>query len=308
VRILVTGATGFIGRSLPARLVAEENNTVTALVRRESGEKALLAAGGNHLARADLVTADLRDFEATVNSLQTARPDLIFHLAAAGVRDPFLPLQEALEHNLHGTVNLLRAAFELRAGGRAPQQLIIARTPGEKSAMNHYAASKAAAWQVCRMYARTQAWPVVGAMIFQAYGPGQPLDNLLPAALEAALDGRDFPMTAGFQQRDWIYIDDVVDGLLALAKARLPAGSSVDLGSGRLLSVAHVVRALYDLVGGPGKPQVGVLPARPGEEQAQVADVTFTKEMIGWEAGASIEDGLRRMVTQRTAIMDVNDM
>ena len=54
-------------------------------------------------------------------------------------------------------------------------RLIISRTPGEYSAMNPYAASKAAAWQFCRMYARTQGWPIVGAALFQVYGPGQPV-------------------------------------------------------------------------------------------------------------------------------------
>ncbi len=99
------------------------------------------------------VNVDLRDRDALRSAVQKTRPDLIFHLAAAGVRDPFLPLPEALDHNLGGTINLLDAAF---AGEGAPsvKKLIVCRTPGERTAMNHYAASKAAAWLMCRMFAR----------------------------------------------------------------------------------------------------------------------------------------------------------
>ena len=165
--------------------------------------------------------------------------------------------------------------------------------------MNHYAASKAAAWQICRMYALTQNWPVVGATIFQAYGPGQPGNNLIPAALAAAKAGRDFPMTAGSQQRDWIYVDDVIDGLMALLNKGLAVGSSVDLGSGRVTSIAEVVRQIYATVGGQGRPMIGALPSRPGEEQVQVADAKRTKVLIGWEANVDLEGGLRRIILGR---------
>jgi len=273
MRILVTGASGFIGSALVKRLAANEDAVVSALVRPHIREKHLTHGLRRLLPDIALVLADLRDIESTIVAVEKARPDVIIHLAAAGVRDPFLPIEEALVHNLLGTVNLLRAAFELKSGGIQVKQMICGRTPGERTAMNHYAASKAAAWQICRMYARTQSWPILGAVIFQAYGPGQSDDNLVPAALAAAREGRDFPMTAGNQQRDWVYVDDIVEGIMAIANAHLAPGSSVDLGSGQLLSVADVVRLVYAIVAGGGRPLLGALPSRPGEEALQVADV-----------------------------------
>jgi len=296
MRVLVTGATGFIGSALVERLAADDAVTVSALVRPDYRDEALPPGLLQLLPEIALVVADLRDFEATAVAMEAAQPDLIFHLAAAGVRDPFLPIEEALAHNLHGTLNILHAAFEVQAGGKRPKQLITSRTPGERTAMNHYAASKGAAWQICRMFALTQAWPVLGATIFQVYGPGQAENNLVPAALAAAKDGRDFAMTTGDQQRDWIYVDDVVEGLLALATAGLAPGSGVDLGSGQSISVADVVRRIYAAVGGPGRPLIGALPSRPGEEALQVADVQRTKELIGWETAVTFEVGLRMML------------
>ncbi|MDX1414709.1 MAG: SDR family NAD(P)-dependent oxidoreductase [Candidatus Promineifilaceae bacterium] len=296
MRILVTGATGFIGSALVERLVAEGQAVVMALVRPDYREEVFSSRLQNILEQIALVIADVRDLETVVVALEKARPDLIFHLAAAGVRNPFLPIEEALAHNLHGTLNVLRAAFELRSAGGEPLGFITGRTPGEDAAMNHYAASKAAAWQICRMYARTQGWPISGATIFQAYGPGQRGQNLIPAAVKAAREGRDFPMTAGDQQRDWIYVDDVVEGLLAVARSGQAPGSQVDLGTGRLVSVADMVRRIYAAVGGKGQPLPGALPARPGEQQIQVADARRTKRLTGWEASVDLETGLRRLL------------
>ncbi len=216
----------------------------------------------------------------------------MFHLAAVGVGDPFLAVEEALSHNLYGTLKFAPCRFCRRCSHVSPRQLIISRTPGEYSAMNPYAASKAAAWQFCRMYARTLGWPIVGAAIFQAYGPGQPPKRLLPAAIMAALEGRDFPMTAGTQQRDWIYVADVAAGLAAIRDAALPPGSTVELGSGRLTSVAAVVEQVYALIGGPGRPDIGALPTRPGEERYQQADAARTRDLTGWQTAVTLENGV----------------
>ncbi|MCH8922589.1 MAG: aminotransferase class I/II-fold pyridoxal phosphate-dependent enzyme [Planctomycetes bacterium] len=144
--------------------------------------------------------------------MKVVQPNRVFHLAAAGVSDPFLDVRVALRVNLDGTLNLLRAV-----AGSAP--VIVARTPGERAALNVYATSKAAAWQFCRMYHRTESWPIIGAMIFSAYGAGQNPRNVIPSALAAARAGRDFPMSPGEQQRDWVAVTDVVAALVAIAAA-----------------------------------------------------------------------------------------
>ena len=292
-RILVTGATGFIGRFLIQHLVQRGDTAVIALVR-DTYTPANLPS---HLAalrqQVELVYADLRNFQLTVRAVREAEPDVVVHLAAAGVTEPFLAVDTAVRHNLSASLNLIRACFEKTFN---TEQLIVARTPGELSSMNVYAASKAAVWQFCQMYARTQGWPIHGAMIFQAYGVGQAERNLVPAALAAAQAGEDFPLTAGTQQRDWIYAEDVVQGLIAMIDSSLLPGQSLDLGTGLLTSVAEVVQQIYALVGGAGQPLVGVLPSRPGEEVVQVADVQQTRQLIGWRSQISLAVGLQQLL------------
>ncbi|MCP4425632.1 MAG: NAD(P)-dependent oxidoreductase [Chloroflexi bacterium] len=297
MRVLVTGATGFIGRSLIPRLIEKPNNQVVLL--RHALERDLPFPSPLDTLRDqfDAVYADLSEFLPTTNAVGEAEPDAVIHLAAVGATDPFLPVETAVHHNVTGTLNLLRACFEKTT---TTQQLIIARTPGELSAMNHYAASKAAAWNFCEMYGRTQNWPIHGAMIFQAYGPYQPTHTLVPAAIAAALAGQDFPMTAGIQKRDWIYSGDVAAGFAAMLNAKLEPGVTVDLGTGQLTSVADIVRQIYRLVNGDGAPKIGALPNRPGEDTVQAADAARMKGLIGWETAVPLQQGLARLLAQFT--------
>ncbi|MCP5096536.1 MAG: NAD(P)-dependent oxidoreductase [Chloroflexi bacterium] len=296
MRILVTGATGFIGQHLVAALVAQPDTAVSILIREAYSHadlKPLPSTLANLRDQLNIVYADLRNFKLTVRAIEQATPDCVIHLAAAGVTDPFLGINTALRHNLDGTLNLLRACFEKTF---TTQQLIVGRTPGELTNMNVYATSKASAWNFCEMFARTQQWPIHGVMIFQAYGAGQTDRALIPAAIKAALADQDFPMTAGTQSRDWIYIDDLIAGFTALISKALPPATTVALGTGIATAVADVVRQIYALVDGNGRPRIGTLPSRPGEENLQIADVALTKELIGWETAVSLSQGLQKTI------------
>lgn len=289
MRFLVTGATGFLGQHLVRHLHGSGYETAL-LVREIYGLGHALPPALQEIREAlQLVYADLRNLTLTRRAVGEAQPDVIVHLAAAGVTDPFLSVESALRHNVTGTINLARAAFENEGGRR----LLVTRTPGEAHPTNAYQASKAATWQFCLMYANQMGWPINGATVFQAYGPGQPARTFVPAALSAAMQAEDFAMSSGGQQRDWIYVEDVVRGMAA-ATAELEAGASVELGTGVTHSLLDVATAIYRLVGRGGRPLPGALADRPGEHAVQVAGAQRTKQLIGWEATIALEEGLER--------------
>lgn len=281
---LITGATGFIGSHLTRRLVGL-GERVSIFIRSNSDRSAIKAV----LEKLDRHEVDLRTASTVSRAIDMIEPTIVFHCAAAGVSDPFLPPDEAIRSNVYGTINLLRAIK-----GRA--RVIVLRTPGEIEALNVYAAAKAAAWQFCRMYRRTQGWPIAGAMVYQVYGPHRDQKNVIPSAIEAALNDRDFAMTSGRSQRDWIYIDDVIDALIAQAQADRFDVDSIDLGTGSTLSVRAVVERIYQLIGRGGKPIVGALPDRPGEVDIQKADVTAAASILNWYAKTPIDDGLKATI------------
>jgi len=249
---------------------------------------------------------DARNGDAVHAIVAEAAPQIVFHLAAVGVTDPGVDAALALAVNVGGALHLLEALRERGVG-----RIVLAGTCYEYGAreageggnctncfdpLNAYAASKIAAWAFGRMYWRMYGLPVVTVRPFQVYGPGQPARSLVPAAIRAALAGEDFPMTPGQQQRDFIYVDDVVEGMLAAAAAPGIEGHSLDLGTGQVHAVRHVVERVWAMTGARGQILIGRLPYRPGAVMHLVADAGRAAHLTGWRARVGLEEGLRRTI------------
>jgi UDP-glucose 4-epimerase len=290
--VFLTGATGFIGRRLAERLLAAGAD-VTALVL--PGEINTLPDG----VRA--IPGNITIPENVTEALAAAQPGLVIHLAAIGVTNPDLPFTAACAVNVGGVINVLDAARQIATVNR----IVLAGSSYEYGArrsddgldpFNAYSASKVAAWAFAR--AAYNAWraPVVWTRLFQVYGPGQREQALIPAAIQAALNGEDFHMTAGEQQRDFIFVADVVAGLLAAATAPGIEGRALDLGVGQLHPIRAVVERIWALSGARGQIHAGALPYRPGEVPAIPADVKRTRRLTGWEAQVALEIGLHETI------------
>ena len=299
-RVLVTGATGFIGSHLTRRLVAEGAH-VSAFLRATSDRRSL----ADVLDSVSVHEVDICDADAVSRASARIRPEIVFHLAAIGMSEPFISPQVAMRVNVHGTLHLLEAARQLGVQrfvhtGTAYEygDAASGNAPGKEGLdpINIYAASKAAAWAFVRMYARTYGFPTVTMRLFYVYGPGQPPKTLLPSAVCAALEGRDFPMTPGEQMRDLVFVSDVVEGYLRAATAAGVEGASIDLGTGLAWTIRQVVSRLFELADSQAKPLVGALPYRPGETMKQVADTRAARDLLGWQATTLLEDGLRQTV------------
>jgi len=290
-RVLITGAAGFIGRRLTGALVAAgaEVSILETPVADLSPLRQLFPQLCHH-------PVDIRDEAAVRHALHASQPEYVFHLAAVGVTNPFLPLELALAVNLYGAINLFRAGFE---NDSPPIRLVHTGTPYEYGGgmgqepypISPYAASKAAAFAVARMFQRTQDWPIVTVRPFQVYGPGQSERALIPAAILAAQAGRPFRMTGGEQKRDFIYVDDVALGYL-LAAVNGVNGHSYDLGWGQTLSLRTVINRLYAIVGDESRPVFGALPYRPGEIWELQADASAAAQELGWTPQVTLEEGL----------------
>jgi UDP-glucose 4-epimerase len=281
IRCLVTGASGFLGHHLLAAL-EREGAEVTAVSR-------VPRSGGP----ADWRTVDLEEREAIATLLDEVRPEVVFHLASlvTGRRDLELVLP-AFHANLAGTVHLLAATT--RVGCR---RVVLAGSmeepDGDAAPSSPYAAAKAAASLYGRFFRAVYDAPVVTARIFMAYGPAQrDLAKVVPASILAALDGRSPRISSGARPVDWVYVEDVARGLVALAQAPGIEGATLDLGSGELTTVREVVERICHLAGGPA-PEVGALPDRPGESVRR-AELAATGERTGWRPEVGLDVGLER--------------
>jgi UDP-glucose 4-epimerase len=290
-RVVVTGASGFIGRHLCCTLL-DDGCEVHALSRSQPK---------NLDTRLKWQRVDLTDLEATQSAFASIRADLVFHLCsyAQGERDLALVLPK-FRGELEATINVL--ATVTKVGCR---RLVTAGSL-EESALSEvpsspYAAAKAASRAYTRMFHQLYGLPVAMTRIFMTYGPGQPAKKLIPHSVARML--RDEPLKIASPDRkvDWIYVEDVVRGLLAVAAAPKMEGESVDLGSGELVEIRDLIFHLHELIKSRTVPEFGSLPQR-AFEQVRCADVARTYALTGWRPTISLDDGLRRTVDSASRI------
>ncbi len=286
--IFLTGATGFIGGRLVDALLGAGCD-LTALVLPGEAERLPRSVRA--------MVGDITDADAVARALEVARPEGVFHLAAVGTTDTGLPMAEACRVNVGGMIALLEGIRRLDS----VERIVVIGTSYEYGArrsddgvdpFNTYSASKVAAWAYARAAFNAWGLPVVSVRPFQVYGPGQRREALVPAAILAALGDADFRMTGGEQQRDFIYVEDIVAGLLAAMATPAIEGRVLDLGTGTLSRILDVVQRVWDLTGSQGQILAGALPYRAGEVPAIPADARRTRLLTDWEARIPLDEGL----------------
>jgi len=158
-----------------------------------------------------------------------------------------------------------------------------------------YAAAKWAGTGFARMFHRLYGTAVVITRPFMTYGPGQRTDKLVPYVIQSLLRGEAPKLSSGHRLVDWIYVDDLVRGLLLAGDRPGIEGEELDLGSGQLVSVRQVVEQLVRATGSTVAVKFGAVPDRPFEVERR-ADTATTRTRLGWQAEISLEDGLQRTV------------
>jgi nucleoside-diphosphate-sugar epimerase len=290
-RVLVTGASGFIGRRLCRRL-RELGADVEPASRKAAPRGEGVESGRWH-------QVDLADPASARGLVAATQPHTAFHLASqvteSRERSVVLPTFHA---NLASTVYLLDALAEGGCRRIVQTGSLEEPEPGDpvSTPTSPYAASKWSAGAYGRMFHQLWGTPVVLARLFMVYGPEQrDLHKLVPYVVSSLLSGRDPQLSSGKRPVDWVYVDDVVEGLLRVGLAEGVEGLQIDLGSGKLVPVRAVVEQLYAAIAGDRQPTFGSVPDR-AMEPVRVARVEETAELLGWSAAVSLEDGLARTV------------
>ena len=238
--MLVTGATGFLGRHLARRLL-RDGAEVHALTRDAGAPRPDLPGVTWH-------EGDLTATAAVEGLVRRVAPAAVFHLASRvqGQRDTALALP-MLEANTRAAVAVMTAAHEL-PGCRVVLAGSVEEPRGEDAPVSPYAAAKSAATGYARLFHTQWDLPVTVLRIAMVYGPDQPDDHkLVPYVCTCVLDGVAPALSSGTRPVDWVYVDDVCDALVRAATAEGAPGRVVDIGSGRTATVAEVATELADL-------------------------------------------------------------
>jgi nucleoside-diphosphate-sugar epimerase len=303
MRILVTGATGFLGTHVVARLLTQPGATVTALVRPGNSRDRVRLAGHDG---PQGVVADLLSPEDVRRAVRSVRPEVLVHLAAL-VHHAHDGSGGAAMHalNFHAAVGL-HEQF-LAAGGR---RFVFAGSCFEYGHHDaerldedapcrprfDYAVSKVRATTALLDRAASTGTEVVALRVFMPYGPGEASGRLVPQLLRAGLTGGALRLTPGEQVRDWVYAGDVAGAFTAAAAVPRLARPQViyNVCSGVGHSLRQVAAAAEDVVGRPLAAHWGALPYRPDELMRLVGCNRRVRDELGWQAGVDLRDGLRR--------------
>lgn len=297
-RVLVTGATGFIGSHLVRRLLVEgaEVHALSSTVSSVYPTRLL-----DFRERVELHEGNLTDRSAMDVLVHQVRPTHVFHLGAyTHVGKSWNRVDECIQANLQGTVNLLQAlepvGYERFVFTGTSEIYGDVAVPFVETAKVHpvspYAVSKYAGEEFCRIFQQARGWPVVMVRPFNAYGPAQSPDRVVPEIIVRALRQQRLAMTHGLQTREFNYVEDLVDGLVRAATTEGVDGELFNLGCGEETSIRSLATTILELLGNPIAAEFDALPERPSEIPRMFSESSKARTLLGWNPRWTLADGL----------------
>lgn len=295
-KVLITGASGFIGSHLLAAAV-REGARVAALVRCNSIERNVRIA---HLwDEIEIFEADIRNL-GSLSFMPGQRFDIIFHLAAYNhVGNSFQHAGEAMETNAMGTMNLLESAGDYARfvyistsevyGLQEPEPFVEHLYPRP---LSPYSVGKFAGEQYALLKHRQAGRPIAVLRPFNAFGPYQSTRAVIPEIVVRCLRGIPVYTTDGRQTREFNFVADLAEGMILAALNDRAIGQVLNLGNGRDLAIREVVRMIHQRSGSTSELQIGAVPTRPNEIWTMRSDASRARELLGWNPSIGFEDGL----------------
>ena len=310
--LLITGGCGFIVSAVVRLALARGMAVVNLDALTYAGSLSTVAAVSDDPLYT-FVEGDIRDPSLLRHVFEEHRPARVLHLAAESHVDrsidgpaPFL------ETNVMGTFHLLEAARRHGVvrfhhvstdevfGSLGPEGQFTETTPYDPR--SPYSASKAASDHLVRAWGTTYDLPVVISNCSNNYGPYQFPEKLIPVVILNALAGRPIPIYgAGQQVRDWLYVDDHAEALLAVLEQG-PLGESYNIGGENELSNLELTRRICVLLdemvprAAPYSDLITFVADRPGHDPRYAIDPSKMKGTLGWCPSVSLDEGLRRTV------------
>jgi UDP-glucuronate 4-epimerase len=326
MRVLVTGAAGFIGSAVAERLLARGDEVAGVDNLNPYYDPGLKQARLERIRRRfpfDNHVVDVADKAALADVFAAVNPDRVIHLAAqAGVRYSLENPQAYVDANVTGFLNVLECVRD-----RGTEHLVYASTSSVYGAntrmpfsvhdnVDHpvslYAATKKANELMAHTYAHLFGIPTTGLRFFTVYGPWGRPDMALFTFTRHILEGRPIPVfNYGHHKRDFTYIDDIVEGVVrvldrvpqpdaAWASDRPdPATSSApyrlyNIGSNRPVALLRYIELLETTLGRRAERQL--LPMQPGDVPDTYADVQALADAVGYRPDTPVEVGVQRFV------------
>lgn len=312
MKVLVTGAAGFIGSHLVERLLREGCRVIgldsfDSYVYDAETKRSNLREIGTH-EHFRFVEGDILDEELVASLVHGA--DLVAHLAAlAGVRPSILAPQKYIHTNIQGTLTLLNACREADVkrmlyastssvyGARSPEDVPFRESDPCVHPASPYAASKRAAELFCSNYRDLYGIGIFAVRYFTVYGPRQRPEMAIHKFTRLIANGR--PVTLfgdGSSARDYTYIDDIVEGSWRACQRVLPGAFEIyNLGGSKTTTLKDLVDKISQRLA--REPRLQFEPDQPGDVPITYADVSKSERDLGYRPRVPIDEGLDSFVS-----------
>jgi len=308
IRILLTGAAGFIGSHLLQRLV-EDGHHVRAFVRYNSQNQWgwLETLPPSFLKSVEVWRGDLKDSEAVRKAVEGI--EVVYHLAAViSIPYSYVNPLDIVQTNVLGTANLLNACLYSKSLVRfvhtsTSEVYGTARfTPinedHQQQAQSPYSASKIAADKLVESYHRSFSLPATIIRPFNTFGPRQSCRAIIPSIIGQAAYGGAVKVGSLSPVRDFCYVADTVAGFIAVTSVEGAVGRVVNLGTGRGITIEALAKTILKLMGSNAELVVEDVRVRPelSEVMELVCDPSLARSLSGWTATYSLEAGLQETI------------
>lgn len=293
-RVLLTGASGFVGRHCLPALLAQSYQVHAVASPRHAPPAALPGVQWHNL--------DLLDRQQVSSLLAEVRPTHLLHCAWYAVPGKYWTATENFRWVEAGQ-HLLKA-FADHGGQRVAgvgscaeydwsdghcSELTTPLKPGTT-----YGECKHALQILLAAFSRQAKLSAAWGRLFFLYGPGEPAARLVPSVIQSILQEQPALCTHGRQIRDFLYVQDAAEALVALMDSNIEG--PVNIASGKPVSVAAVIREIADQLERPNLVQLGALPAAENEPPLLLADVARLRDEVGWSPRYDLASGLRETI------------
>ena len=302
MKILVTGADGFIGSHLVEYLVLQGHDVRAFCFYNSNGSLGWLDKSES-IGNFEPVLGDVRDVEFALQACRDV--DVVLHLAALiAIPYSYVAPRSYVDTNVLGTLNLLegcrKAECRLVVASTSevygtPESVPI-REDHPLQGQSPYSATKIAADQLSLSYARSFETEVSILRPFNTYGPRQSMRAVIPTILTQLLSGAERIRLGSLSpMRDFTYVSDTVLGFAEAASQGLPRGSVTQLGTGESVSIGDLVVAAQQVTGREAEVIADDDRVRPKESEVEVllSDPTLAGERLSWSPHISLLEGLR---------------
>jgi nucleoside-diphosphate-sugar epimerase len=298
-RILVSGATGFVGANLVRE--ALEKGAEVHVITRPNSNKWRLASVLDSIYEHHADISQYRQIDAEVRNV---KPDIVFHTAAYGTNPHENGLHKMYDSNVIGTANLLKAVkkleFELFVNTGSSSEYGLKDTPMKENAslepISEYGKSKAAATILCQSCAQKYNLPIVTLRLFSPYGYFEDRQRLIPSVALSCLRRENPKISSTSFVRDFVFIEDVLAAYMSCDALSAVPGEVFNIGSGQQHTVGDVVNTIIQLTGANVTPQRGHPQKWPHEPPLWQADISKAREMLDWSPSYDLHRGLAATV------------